>query len=146
MMTRPDTCSPRPPVGITTRLAAALLAGLLGTSAAAGDTSAIAQQQYWTDAAGSPASAERGRQFFSTRFGGEWSCASCHGDPPVAPSRHALTGKSIAPLAPSANTSRFTDSAKVEKWFRRNCRDVLDRECTAREKSDLLAFLTGLKP
>jgi len=47
----------------------------------------------------------------------------------------------ISPLAPAANPQRFTDSRKVEKWFRRNCGDVLDRECTAQEKADVLAWL-----
>lgn len=66
--------------------------------------------------------------------------------PPTTPGRHASTGKTIAPLAPAANPERFTDTAKVEKWFRRNCKDVLSRECTATEKADVLAYLTSLKP
>ena len=40
----------------------------------------------------------------------------------------------------------FTDTAKVDKWFRRNCKDVLSRECSAAEKADVMAFLTHLKP
>jgi hypothetical protein len=51
------------------------------------------------------------------------------------------TAKVIAPLAPAANPQRFTDPGKAEKWFRRNCKDVLTRECSAAEKADLLAFL-----
>ena len=39
-----------------------------------------------------------------------------------------------------------TDEAKVDKWFRRNCNDVLSRECTAVEKADVLAYLNALKP
>lgn len=65
--------------------------------------------------------------------------------PPTAPNRHAATGKSIAPLAPAFHAERFTDSAKVDKWFKRNCKDVLSRECTALEKADVLAYLIGLK-
>ncbi len=60
--------------------------------------------------------------------------------------RHESTGKTIAPLAPAFNPKAFTDTAKVDKWFRRNCRDVLERECSAKEKADVLAFLQGLKP
>jgi hypothetical protein len=55
------------------------------------------------------------------------------------------TRKAITALAPSANPKRFTDSAKTEKWFRRNCKDVLSRECTAREKADVMAWLISLK-
>ena len=53
--------------------------------------------------------------------------------------------KSIEPLAPVANRERLTDPAKVEKWFKRNCKDVLARECTAQEKADFLAFLISVK-
>jgi hypothetical protein len=91
-------------------------------------------------------SAERGRVFFSSKHGDVWSCATCHGDPPTGPGKHASTGKSIEPLAPAFNPKRFTDPAKVEKWFRRNCKDVLNRECSAAEKADVLAYLQSLKP
>jgi hypothetical protein len=59
--------------------------------------------------------------------------------------RHASTDKAIEPLAPAANAKRFTDSAKAEKWFRRNCKDVLARECTAAEKADVLAWLISVR-
>jgi hypothetical protein len=91
-------------------------------------------------------SAQRGQAFFTARHGREWSCATCHGAVPTQPGRHASTGKAIAPLAPGFNPERFTDAAKVEKWFRRNCNDVAGRECSAAEKADLLAWLTTLKP
>jgi hypothetical protein len=29
----------------------------------------------------------------------------------------------------------------VEKWFRRNCNDVLGRTCTPSEKADVMAYL-----
>jgi hypothetical protein len=64
----------------------------------------------------------------------------------VAAGRHAATGKDIAPLAPAANPMRFADAQKTEKWFRRNCKDVLGRECSAAEKADVLAWLMTLKP
>ena len=50
-------------------------------------------------------------------------------------------GKTIDPVAVSVAPTRYTDAAKVEKWFRRNCREVLGRECSAREKGDWLAFM-----
>lgn len=90
---------------------------------------------------GFAASAQRGERFFGQPHGGEWSCASCHGNPPLAQGKHAKTGKGIAPLAPRTNAERFTDAAKVEKWFRRNCNDVLARACTPAEKADVLAYL-----
>ena len=37
--------------------------------------------------------------------------------------------------------ARFTDPAKTEKWFRRNCTEVLGRECSAAEKADFIQFL-----
>ena len=89
--------------------------------------------------------AKQGEAFFKSTHGGEWSCASCHTANPLAPGKHAKTGKAIAPLAPAANPQRFADAAKVEKWFRRNCNDVLGRACTAQEKGDVLQYLMSLK-
>ena len=87
----------------------------------------------------------RGQQLFNTPQGRDWSCASCHGALPTRAGRHAATGKPIAALAPAFNAERFTDGAKVEKWFRRNCNDVVGRECTAGEKADVLAWLLTLE-
>jgi hypothetical protein len=95
--------------------------------------------------AGAPPAAARGQQFFTSKHGQEWSCASCHGTPPTQGGKHAATGKPISPLAPAFNPERFTDPAKVEKWFRRNCNDVVGRECSAAEKADVLAWLMTLK-
>lgn len=88
----------------------------------------------------------RGQQFFTSRHGHEWACASCHGAMPTGNGQHAATGKTISPLAPAFNPARFTDTAKVEKWFRRNCGDVVGRECTAAEKADVLSWLISIKP
>ena len=90
-------------------------------------------------------SADRGGRLFRTPQGGEWSCASCHGETPTGPGRHAKTAKVIQPLAPAVNPQRFTDAAQVEKWFKRNCGDVLKRECTAQEKGDILSWLVSVK-
>ena len=124
------------------------LATLLFASlpALAGDTTPAQQLERFTAAAGTPGQAERGRAFFTSRHGGEWSCASCHHAPPTRPGQHASTGKVLEPLAPAFNPRAFTDTAKVDKWFRRNCKDVLQRECSAEEKADVLAYLIGLKP
>jgi len=90
-------------------------------------------------------SAGRGRQFFQQPHGNDWSCASCHPDNPTGSGKHAKTAKLIAPLAPAANPARFTNAAKVNKWFRRNCNDVLGRTCTAQEKGDALTWLTTIR-
>jgi cytochrome c len=115
-------------------------------SAHAADTSPAQQLNHWTAQAGAPAKADRGQALFNQRQGGEWSCASCHGTPPTGQGKHASTGKAIAPLAPAFNAKAFTDTAKVDKWFKRNCKDVLSRECSAQEKADVLAYLVQLKP
>jgi Domain of unknown function (DUF1924) len=96
--------------------------------------------------AGRAPDAARGATLFTTRHGRDWSCSSCHGALPVGSGRHTVTGKPIAPMAPAANSDRFSNAAKTEKWFRRNCNDVLGRECTAGEKADVLAWLMTLKP
>jgi hypothetical protein len=122
--------------------AAMLLAG----AARAGETTPAQQLGRFSAQAGAPGNADQGKAFFNTRHGGEWSCSSCHGTPPVKTGQHASTGKEIAPLAPAFNANAFTDSARVDKWFRRNCKDVLRRECSAAEKADVLAWLISLKP
>ena len=99
----------------------------------------------YTAQAGTPAVPARGQQFFTSRHGREWSCSTCHGAVPTQQGRHASTGRAIAALAPAVNAERFTDAAKVEKWFRRNCNDVLGRECTAAEKADVLSWLLTLR-
>lgn len=89
-------------------------------------------------------SAAAGQKLYSTKTG-ELSCASCHTDSPKAAGKHAKTGKEILPLAPVANAKRFTDAAQVEKWFKRNCNDVLARACTAQEKGDFMAYVLSVK-
>ena len=89
-------------------------------------------------------SAVRGGEFFRSTHGNDWSCATCHTARPLVPGRHARTGNVVQPLAPAANAERFTDPVKVEKWFKRNCGDVLGRACTAQEKGDVVAFLRSL--
>ncbi len=89
-------------------------------------------------------SATAGQKLYGTKTG-ELACSSCHTDSPLSAGKHAKTGKAIEPLAPAANAQRFTDAAKVEKWFKRNCNDVLDRACTTQEKGDFLAYVLSVK-
>lgn len=126
--------------------AAGLALLLMLQPARAADTSITEQLARWNAQTGAPGDAASGKVFFGSRHGGDWSCASCHGTPPTAQGKHASTGKTIAPLAPAFNARAFTETAKVDKWLRRNCKDVLSRECTAAEKADVLAYLASLKP
>jgi cytochrome c peroxidase len=89
-------------------------------------------------------SAERGRAFFLAEQGsGDTpSCSTCHTADPTQMGRTRV-GKAIKPMAVSVNADRFTDLAKVEKWFRRNCNTVLGRECTPSEKGDFIAFMSS---
>ena len=81
-----------------------------------------------------------GRRLYTTEVG-ELACASCHTDSPMLEGKQVKTNKVILPLAPAANSKRFTDAAHVEKWFKRDCNDVLKRACSAREKGDFMAYL-----
>ena len=118
---------------------------LLATQAALAATPTEILAALQTEAGqGYTATATRGEAFFK-KPGKEWSCATCHTDNPRNVGSHKVTGKAIKPLAPSANAERFTDRAKVDKWFRRNCNDVLGRACTPAEQADVLAYLVSLK-
>lgn len=136
----PASMIPRP---FFLALAALALASPTGSGARAA-TPADLLARYAAEAR-APAAAARGERFFTSTHGREWSCATCHGASPVGTGKHSMTGKAIAPLAPAANAERFTDAARVEKWFRRNCNDVAGRECTPAEKADVLAWLLTLK-
>lgn len=91
-------------------------------------------------------SAERGKAFFHTKQAGGKpdtpSCTTCHTETPQAKGR-TRAGKEIDPIAVSGKPTRFTDPAEVAKWFGRNCKSVLGRECTAAEKGDFITFMTG---
>lgn len=122
---------------------------LLSTHALA-DTPATFTARYAQQVGGavSALSPARGKTLYLsehlTADGTTKSCASCHTADPRQAGKTRV-GKRIEPLAPSANPARFSDAAKVEKWFRRNCMDVLQRECSAQEKGDFIAWLNQLK-
>lgn len=114
---------------------------------AAQDTSPAALLAQYEAAAGAKADAAAGKDLFlANHTGGKPdtpSCTTCHGTDPLKAGQ-ARTGKVIEPLAPSATPARFTDSAKVEKWFGRNCDSVLGRACTDAEKANVIAWLMSL--
>lgn len=122
-----------------------MLGAALPVNQARAETPAQVLDALKAEAAATPGfqgfSAARGESFFKTKHNHDLSCSSCHTDNPAAQGKHAETDKLIKPLAPSANPERFTDMKKVAKWFKRNCNDVLDRECTPQEKGDVLAYL-----
>lgn len=96
------------------------------------------------DQPGFAADSERGRSFITRDWGVSQalpSCASCHTDSPAKAGRHAVTGKAIAALSPAVARERFSNPARVEKWFKRNCNEVLGRACTAAEKADFIKFV-----
>jgi len=134
----------RPPTSLRTLIASLLFAVALAPTAHAATPAQLLAQ--YSAQAGTAAVPARGQQVFTTPHGKEWSCSSCHGAPPTQAGKHAGTGKPIGALAPAFNPERFTDPAKTEKWFRRNCNDVMGRECSATEMADVLSWLMTLKP
>ena len=134
----------------TNQLLVATFALALSGTGVAGPREDQLQQYAAAARAANPAfagfSADRGKAFHAQSFTGGKpdtpSCTSCHGKDPRAAGRTAA-GKAIEAVAVSATPSRYTDPAKVEKWFRRNCNEVLGRECNAQEKGDWLTYMVG---
>jgi Domain of unknown function (DUF1924) len=106
----------------------------------------LAAEAKQADSSFSGFSAERGGAFWSTPHGGGKpdtpACITCHTHDPRAQGE-TRAGKTIQPMAVSKTPDRFTDPAKVEKWFTRNCKSVLGRTCTAVEKGDIITYLSG---
>ncbi|MDD2700936.1 MAG: DUF1924 domain-containing protein [Sideroxydans sp.] len=117
---------------------------LAGAAPALADTPQQIQAVYTAEAGqGFKPSAERGRELFVKQWGISErapGCTSCHGKDMHAVGKHVKTGKPIEPLTPVVNAERFTDAKKVAKWFKRNCTEVVGRECSAAEKADFIQF------
>jgi mono/diheme cytochrome c family protein len=126
-------------------LAALIALAAVGTAAANSQRDAIIAS--YASQAGGPLDAARGQALFTgTHAGGKPdtpSCTTCHTQN-LSAMGQTRAGKAIEPMAVSANPARFTDPAKVEKWFGRNCNTVLGRDCTAEEKGDILSWLNTL--
>lgn len=139
-------------IGRLPLIAGAVLIALTA-SAVAGDPArdaileAYAQQARGESPTFDGFSAVRGEQLYRDPHDGGNSqtpaCAACHTADPRAPGRHVKTGRTIEPMAVSANPRRFTDAADVEKRFARDCPNVIGRTCTAQEKGDFLTFLSN---
>ena len=124
-----------------------LLAGVATASLAGPRDDLLARyagEEIVADPAFTAFAADRGEALHRTRHAGGKpdtpACTACHGENPRAAGR-TRSGKAIDPMAASVTPARYTDPAKVEKWFKRNCGEVLGRECTAREKGDWLAWM-----
>jgi hypothetical protein len=93
-------------------------------------------------------SADRGASFFRTEHihsdGKKVSCSTCHTSDPRNQGK-TRANKVIEPMATIVNPQRFTDEVKVEKWFGRNCKDVLERNCSAQEKGDYIQYLVNVR-
>ena len=89
--------------------------------------------------------AKRGEALFVSKHtgkkGSEMSCTTCHSTNLKNGGQNVNTNKPITALAPSANPTRLTDVAEVEKWLRRNFNDVFAREGSALEKGDVLTYI-----
>lgn len=81
------------------------------------------------------------KPFVDAKTGETRRCATCHSEDLRRTGKHAVTGKLIEPLAPSANAQRLTDIEKIEKWLGRNCKWVMGRECSPQEKGDFLVMI-----
>ena len=136
---------------LTKILTASVLAIGLSSLALAGPREDLLAQYASAAKAANPSfsgfSVQRGQalhtQAFTSGKSSSPSCTSCHGSNPRAAGKNA-TGKAIDAVALSVSPNRYTDSAKVEKWFKRNCNDVIGRECSAVEKGDWLSYVMSL--
>ena len=99
------------------------------SSAGAGPFSADAGQLMWTETHN------------NNKLPMERSCSSCHTSNLTKGGEHVKTKKPIKPMAPTINSKRLTDTKKIEKWFMRNCKWTLGRECSAQEKGDFLLYI-----
>jgi len=125
-----------------------LLVSLAGHAETPQQIGQIYTNEAATQQPGFTPSAKRGESLFRQRFtlnDKMPACTSCHTEQPANNGQHAVTGKNIRPLAVAANGERFSDPAKVEKWFGRNCKEVVGRACTPGEKADFIAFMSEVR-
>ena len=127
--------------------ALAVSATLAATGAGAQDAVSSLLRQYQgqggANFSATTAEAMWTRAFPDAKTGEKRQCSLCHTEDLRRTGKHAVTGKLIEPLAPSANPKRLTDVEHIEKWFSRNCKWTLGRECTPQEKGDFLVMIRG---
>ena len=93
-----------------------------------------------------PFSAESGQRMWTETYNNaqtpvERRCSSCHTNNLSASGKHIKTQKPIKAMSPVTNAKRLTDTKNIEKWFMRNCKWTLGRECSAQEKGDFLLYI-----
>ena len=133
-------------------LALAFVVLLLSNIADAGNLNAQMQSlmdKHMKDSGEKSFSAEEGgKLYYIKRMHSEKkeeiSCMSWHMDDPAKEGKTPV-GKPMEPLSPAVNKGRFTDPEKVEKWFKRNCTGVFERECTPKEKGDFVTYMMSLQ-
>ncbi|MBL4911381.1 MAG: DUF1924 domain-containing protein [Alteromonadaceae bacterium] len=91
----------------------------------------------------------RGKQLWQQKFNGkapyqQRSCETCHGNNLSKAGKHIRTKKLIKPMALSANSARYTEAKKVQKWFYRNCKWTMGKTCSKQQQADILAYLKSL--
>jgi hypothetical protein len=133
---------------LRTTLPLLLLTAVTSSTALAGSVTKQLLQEYAANG-GQTFSANAGETAWNTehmdaKTGKPRSCASCHTRDLHQIGKHVRTAKAIKPLAPSSNPERLTDRKHIEKWFKRNCKWVLGRECTPQEKGDYLTYIQSL--
>ena len=123
----------------------AMALAVTGLSAQASEMVITQLQSSYQDEGAGGFDIARGESLWMQRFtqqktGEQVNCASCHTANLKQAGSHARTAKPIEPMAVSVNADRFNDAANIEKWFLRNCKWTLGRECTAQEKGDFLSY------
>ncbi len=122
-----------------------LALGLLSLSLAQAEPGVVSQlQKLYASQGAKSADVARGQALWTATYtikGQNRSCTSCHSADLAATGKHIRTGKPIKAMAPAVNPERLSKQSKIEKWFKRNCKWTLGRECSAQEKADLLAYI-----
>lgn len=120
----------------------------LTTSFALADSPAVTEllNEYAAQGANNP-DVKKGQWLWFKTFKGdgmfpERSCTSCHTNELKQAGKHVKTKKIIEPMAPSVNSERLSSTQEIRKWFKRNCKWTLGRECTASEKANLLVYIS----
>jgi len=92
-------------------------------------------------------SIKEGEKIFTTshigKKGEKISCTSCHNIDLTTMGENTFTNKLIEPLSPNKNPNRLSNVKDVQKWLRRNFKDVYNREGTAQEKGDVLYYINS---
>ncbi|MDH5183057.1 MAG: DUF1924 domain-containing protein [Gammaproteobacteria bacterium] len=123
-----------------------ILVGLIFSSTGWAADAATSRLDEYAQIVKTPFSAQRGQQLWIHSYDynkgvKQRSCASCHGEDLSESGKHVRTGKTIKPMSRLSNPSALTDEKKIEKWFTRNCKWTMGRECSVEEKGDILTFL-----